>query len=108
MSFAALPPVASWRHEGRRAGFEVPSCSYDEGGLRVDGCTTATEDGESWVVDYLIRLDATWRTRSARIPRRSGPSSTTTEIVADGDGGWQVDGVPAPVLQGCLDLDLES
>jgi hypothetical protein len=29
-------------------------------------------------------------------------------IVADGRGGWQVDGVTSPELQGCLDLDLEA
>ena len=108
MSFAALPPAACWRHEGLRAGFEVTFFSYDEHGLQVDGTTTATEEGESWIVHYLIRLDGSWRTRSAHITRRSGSSSTTTQISADGIGGWHIDGVPAPELQGCIDLDLES
>jgi hypothetical protein len=27
---------------------------------------------------------------------------------ADGDGSWVVDGRPAPQLDGCLDVDLES
>lgn len=27
---------------------------------------------------------------------------------ADGSGHWQVDGRPAPILDGCLDVDLES
>jgi uncharacterized protein len=108
MSFAALPPVAAWRHEGLRAGFEVTFFSHDDRGIRVEGATTATEDGESWIVNYRIRLDESWRTRSARITRRSRVSCNTTEIATDGSGVWEVDGVAAPQLQGCLDLDLES
>lgn len=108
MSFAAPPPVASWRHEGARAGFEVSFFSVDDGGPRVEGTTTATEDGRSWIVDYVIQLDESWLTRSARIVGRSGGSTVVTVIEADGLGNWRVDGVAAPRLRGCLDLDLEA
>ncbi|WP_412517183.1 putative glycolipid-binding domain-containing protein [Actinomadura madurae] len=108
MSFAALPSVASWRHEGARAGFEVAFFSVDARGARVTGTTAATEDGVSWVVDYAIQLDTSWLTRSARITGRSGGSATVTEIEADGAGNWRIGGVAAPHLQGCLDLDLEA
>ncbi len=103
-----LPPVASWRHEGAREGFEVAFFAEDDRGLRVEGATTATEDGESWIVNYEIHLDRSWRTRSARITGRSGGAVVVTEIEADGEGHWRVDGVPAPRLDGCLDLDLEA
>ncbi|GAA3795003.1 putative glycolipid-binding domain-containing protein [Amycolatopsis tucumanensis] len=108
MSFDPLPLVASWRHEGARAGFEVAFFAEERGGVRVEGVTTATEDGESWIVDYVIHLDESWRTRSARITGRSGAATRVRLIEADGDGHWQVDGVAAPQLQGCLDLDLEA
>ncbi|MEO3828876.1 putative glycolipid-binding domain-containing protein [Actinomadura sp. B10D3] len=108
MSFAALPSVASWRHEGAREGFEVAFFSADSRGARVEGTTAATEDGTSWIVDYAIQLDASWLTRSGRITGRSGGSTTVTVIEADGAGNWQVDGIEAPHLQGCLDLDLEA
>ena len=108
MPFAALPPAASWRHEGARTGFEVAFFSVDDHGLLVEGASTVTEDGEPWIVSYAIRLDASWRTRSARITRRSRASDVITLLTADGRGGWYVDGVTAPLLQGCLDLDLEA
>ena len=108
MSFAAPPSAASWRHVGLRAGFEVAFFAVDDQGVQVEGATTATEDGESWVVSYVIGLDLSWRTRTARIIRRSRDLAATTLIEADGNGTWWVDGVETPLLQGCLDLDLES
>lgn len=59
-------------------------------------------------MNYLIHLDRSWLTRSARITGRSGGSTHVTVIETDGMGRWQVDGVPAPHLRGCLDLDLEA
>jgi hypothetical protein len=108
MSFVALPSVASWQHAGARAGFEVTYFTVDGRGLRVEGTTTATEDGTSWIVDYAIQLDTSWLTRSARITSRSGGSTVVRVLEADGRGHWQIDGVAAPQLQGCLDLDLEA
>lgn len=108
MSFTDLPSFASWRHEGARTGFEVTFFAADGGGRRIEGATTAVEGGEPWIVHYEIHLDRSWLTRSARITGRSGGSARVTVIEADGVGGWHVDGVPAPHLRGCLDLDLES
>ncbi|WP_020666052.1 putative glycolipid-binding domain-containing protein [Amycolatopsis nigrescens] len=108
MSYAVLPSVASWRHEGARAGFEVAFFAADDRGPRIEGTTTATEDGKSWIVNYEIQLDRSWLTRSARITGRSDDRTVVTVIEADGMGHWQVDGVAAPHLQGCLDLDLEA
>jgi uncharacterized protein len=107
MSFG-LPAVASWRHKGARDGFEVAYFAMDEAGPRVAGTATATEDGQSWIVSYEIQLDNSWLTRSARITGRSGDSTVVRVIEADGKGQWWVDGLAAPHLTGCLDLDLEA
>src|SRR3712207_9482582 len=108
MSLATLPSAASWRHEGLRAGFEVTFFAVDDHGVQVEGATTATENGEPWVVSYVIGLDLSWRTRTARITRRSRGVAATTLIQADGNGTWWVDGVEMPLLQGCLDLRSEE
>lgn len=108
LSFADPPAVASWRHEGARAGFEVAFFTVTEDGWRVEGATTATEDGQSWIVQYVILLNRDWLTRSARITSRSRESTLVTAIEADGQGHWRIDGIPAAQLDGCLDLDLEA
>src|SRR5262249_58947297 len=105
---APLPATAAWQHQEARTGFEVVYFQPVGDGCRIDGWTTAVEDGKTWAVGYTIDVDATGATRSVRIRGRSagGPSSALLE--ADGTGRWQVDGVPAPQLDGCLDVDLES
>ncbi len=108
MSFAVLPAIAAWQHQDARAGFEVAFFRIAEDHYLIEGCTAAAEDRTAWVVEYAIELDTSGRTRIARIFGRSdaGPRSRTLE--ADGRGGWQVDGLPAPGLDGCVDVDLES
>lgn len=79
-----------------------------DGGCRIEGCTTAVEDGETWVVDYEIEVNDAWVTRRARITGRSTSESRSTLLEADGTGCWRVDGEAAPHLDGCLDVDFES
>jgi hypothetical protein len=91
MSFAPLPVTAAWHHRGARSGFEVVYFDAHSEGCRIEGWTTAIEDGATWAVEYAIEVNAAWATRSARIRGRS-----------------LIDGERAPHLDGCLDVDLEA
>ena len=108
VSFADPPHAAAWRHQQARTGFEVVHFRPGNGGWQICGCTTAVEDGAALTVEYTLDVDAAWVTRRAVVTGRSpvGPRSTTIESVAE--GRWHVDGLPAPDLDGCLDVDLES
>ncbi|MGI9021770.1 MAG: putative glycolipid-binding domain-containing protein [Acidimicrobiales bacterium] len=108
LPFAPPPPTAAWRHHEVRAGFEVTWFHRVDDGYRIEGCTTAIEDGHAWAVDYTIVVDPTWTTRHARISGRSDAGARSTTVEADGAGRWWVDGAVAPHLDGCLDVDLES
>ena len=108
MEFAPLPATAAWRHQGARAGFEVAYFRALDRGCRIEGWTTAIEDDVTWAVEYSIDLDGTGATRGARIRGRSAAGSSSTLLEADGAGRWLVGGAPAPYLDGCLDVDLES
>jgi hypothetical protein len=108
MSFAALPAVAAWQHQDARSGFEVVFFHSDSARYLIDGCTAAVEDGEPWVVEYAIELDADGRTQAARVFGRSAAGARSTTLDVDGSGRWLVDGVVVPELAGCLDVDLES
>jgi hypothetical protein len=103
-----LPPFAAWRHRDARDGFEIAFFEPRGDGLRIEGHTVAVEDGEPFAVRYAIALDQRWNTRSADVTVRSSRGTRTVRVQADGRGSWLVDGRPAPHLDGCLDLDLES
>jgi hypothetical protein len=101
---APLPAAAAWQHVDARSGFEV---LFTASG-RLEGHTTAVEDGEIWAVSYRIELDPAWRTIRAEVTGRSPSGKRTTRLARlDGDH-WTVDGVPVPELDGCADVDLES
>jgi hypothetical protein len=108
MPFVAPPPTAAWEHHHARSGFEVAYFHLVDDGVRIEGCTTAIEGGQTWAVDYAIALDTTWTTRRARISGRSASGLRSIVLEADGAGHWLVDGEAVPHLDGCLDVDLES
>jgi hypothetical protein len=108
MAWAALPKTAAWTHREARSGLEVAWFGGTDGGTQLTGCTTAIEDGRTWAVDYEILVDDSWCTRRARIRGRSASGEHTVVLTADGHGHWWVDDEPAPQLDGCLYIDLES
>jgi uncharacterized protein len=108
MTFRPLPVTACWQHRGARSGFEVAYFTASDGGWRIDGTTTAIEDSQTWVVTYRIEVDGGWATRRALVTARTATGSRETLLESDGAGRWLVDGDPAPHLDGCLDVDLES
>jgi len=103
-----LPPSAAWQHQGSRSGFEVVWCGRAGGGHLLTGRTVAVQDGRPWTVDYEVRVDAAWRTRLAHVTGRSVAGSRSVRLRTDGQGRWQVDGRAEPLLDGCLDVDLEA
>ena len=108
MTFSAFPATACWQHRGARSGFEVACFQAAAGSWRLDGTTTAIEDGQAWIVSYSIQVDAAWLTREARVTARTASGLRQAELTSDGAGRWLVDGRPAAHLDGCLDIDLES
>jgi hypothetical protein len=106
--FRALPATAAWQHRDARLGFEVAFFQRGDGGYQINGCTTAVEDGQTWIVSYAISLDETWATRNARISGRSASGVRDARLESDGLGRWRIDGQVASHLDGCLDVDLES
>ena len=102
--FSALPDFAAWHFVDAVDGFEV---LYARPGL-LRGHTSAVEDGRAYAVRYEIALDDEWRTREARVWSDTLDGPRETVLRSDGDGGWTVDGEPAPALDGLVDVDLEA
>ncbi len=103
-----FPGSAAWRHEEARTGFEVTRFRRHDGGWRVEGASTAVEDGVAWAVRYSLTVSPQWTLRRARIGGLGPSGPQELDVEADGRGHWRLDGHPAPHLDGCLDLDLEA
>lgn len=108
MPFRAPPVSAAWQHRDARAGFEVAFVHPDGAGYRVEGTTTAVEDGQAWVVGYSLRLDRGWMARSAHVVGRSARGVREVSLEVDGAGRWRINGTAVAAFDGCLDVDLES
>lgn len=104
MVLASLPPFAAWRFVDVVDGFEVV---YPSPG-RLRGHTSAVEDGKPYAVHYDITLDADWHTREVRVASDTLDGPRETLIVSDARGKWTVDGLPAPHLDGLVDVDIEA
>jgi uncharacterized protein len=100
--------MAAWRHRDVRIGFEVLFPRRERGWYQLDGYSTAVEEGEGWGVRYALTVDDRWVTRSAHVVGQSGLGAREVRLERDGSGMWRVDGVAAPGLSGCLDVDLEA
>jgi hypothetical protein len=108
MAFRDPPRQAAWRHQQARTGFEVVFFRADRRGWHLDGDSAAVEDGKAWTVSYAIVTSREWVTQSARVSGRTSAGQRERVLAADGAGRWRIDGAPAPYLDGCLDVDLES
>lgn len=109
MTFDADPPAsAAWRHHGSRQAFETVFVRSSRRGWHLQGHTAGVEDGVAWTVRYVIAVDRGWRTRRAQVWAWTATGSHRRTLAGDGSGSWEVDGQPAPALDGCLDVDLES
>jgi uncharacterized protein len=100
----ALPAFAAWRFVDAVDGFEVVLARSG----RLRGHTSAVEAGQAYAVRYEIALDERWHTREARVASDTVSGPRETVLRSDGEGRWTVDGVPAPQLDGLIDVDLEA
>jgi hypothetical protein len=100
--------MAAWRHVDARVGFEVLFLRREHDVVRLDGYSTAVQEGEAWGIRYTLTLDEEWVTRHARVVGQSAQGEQEIRLEGDGSGEWRVDGEPAPELSGCLDVDLEA
>jgi hypothetical protein len=76
------------------------------GGWRFRGMAVLPIDGEPAQISYRLELDPLWRTRRAELAIEAERRTQHIVVVADGEGTWNVEGIDAEPLDGCIDIDL--
>jgi hypothetical protein len=71
------------------------------------GVILVAEAGAPLRIDYRLRCSQDWRAREVDIEQVLGANRSSLRLTADGAGGWRVNGMEAPELTGCIDVDLE-
>lgn len=75
-------------------------------GWRLAGTVEVEEAGVAAGLEYSIQCDSEWRTRQAVVAGTSSGAPVRFEFAADGAGHWTLNGVPMPLVEGALDIDL--
>jgi uncharacterized protein len=73
---------------------------------QIDGSAVFIETALPVRLDYRVRCDAAWNTRSASVTGWVGARTIEVQVSASDDRQWLLDGEPQPHLSGCVDVDL--
>ena len=87
-------------------GHEACSLYRLDSEWRLEGTAVFLHEGRTVRLSYLIACDASWQTRSAVVSGWYGDENVNLELAVDGHRRWQVNGVAKPIVDGCIDLDL--
>lgn len=72
----------------------------------MQGCVLSTLEGRPYRVDYLVRCDRAWNTRSVSVRTTHGLVHQSLELERDAAGAWRRDGERLAGLDGVVDVDL--
>lgn len=87
-------------------GHEFCSAEPVGSGWLIAGTAVFVYADEPCRLDYHVRCDPEWRTRSADVNGRVGSRDVELRIVVSADGGWTLNGSECPEVAGCIDIDL--
>lgn len=87
-------------------GIEYCILSSVSDGWMLEGTVVQAIEGAPTEVRYRIECDGKWSTRRVRVAVHSGKDERALELLADGEGGWELEKLPLSELEGCLDVDL--
>lgn len=87
-------------------GLEHLHLTVSPGGALANGVIIGLAAGQPFRAHYVIRCDAHWRVREARVILLDADQPFIS-LLADGNGHWTTEsGKPQPGMDRCLDIDL--
>jgi len=95
----------AWRRSGEIEADEHCTLTLRASGLSLIGTILGAEGGLPVRVEYRVLADSDGLTRAVHVRDLRGFEQRTLALARDARGGWTVNGVPAPALKGCSDVD---
>ncbi len=87
-------------------GHEFCQLSRQDSGWQLAGTAIFINEQQPCRLDYVVLCDSAWHTRSGRVTGQLGDAPVALEIAVDSERRWRLNGVAAPAVEGCIDLDL--
>jgi len=101
----AMADIILWRRLDL-PGHEVGRLEFRDAAWELSGTALFAHEQQPCKLEYRIRCDSAWRTRSAWIGGMIADRAVDLEVLVDADQRWQVNGVECRAVAGCIDIDL--
>jgi len=84
------------------------SCRLERSGSSwiLSGCSVFIHEARPCRLNYVVECDEAWRTIAATVDGWIDADPVTVEIRVDSAGRWSLNGEERPVVEGCIDVDL--
>jgi uncharacterized protein len=102
------PRVVAWRRTDEDAGHSLARVQRRDGGWLLHGTEVLAGPGTLLACSFRIEVDEAWETRSVAASAVSADGEHRLLLTADGRHRWTRDGVRAPELDGCVDVDVAA
>jgi hypothetical protein len=96
----------SWRRSDEVRTDEHCTISIRDAGLSLVGTVLGADGGLPVRIEYRVLADGTGATTAVHVRDYRGFGQRQITLTRDVKGNWTVDGVAAPTLKGCVDVDL--
>ncbi len=94
-----------WRRTDR-PGHEAARLLQSSAGSSLGGTALFIHEAQPVRLDYMIAMDAAWRTLSTMVAGWIGDREIHIEIEVDAEGRWTMNGQNVDAVAGCIDVDL--
>ncbi|MCR6491111.1 putative glycolipid-binding domain-containing protein [Cellulomonas sp. P24] len=103
---AVTTRLVAWRRSGATQADEHCRVDIHATGLSLHGTVLGAESGTPVRAEYQVVADSTGLSTTVNLGVHRGLGWTEKTLVRAPDGHWTVDGLDAPHLEGCTDVDL--
>jgi len=96
----------SWRRSDEVRTDEHCTISIRDAGISLVGTVLGADGGLPVRIEYRVLADGAGATTAAHVRDYRGFGQRQLALMRDAKGNWTVNGVAAPTLKGCVDVDL--
>ena len=96
----------SWRRSDEVRTDEHCTVSIRDAGLSLVGTVLGADGGLPVRIECRVFVDGAGATTAVHVRDYRGFGQRQLTLTRDAKGNWTVDGVAAPTLKGCIDVDL--